>query len=112
MAPEEQEMRKTLKASLVADPIVDPKTEILNFTVNPNVDSHVPLTAPCRGHRVPVTHLMQSRFTVIKYDTFPGHGAADVTGVCEDRPGERGGHSRLYQLTLGSNGVSSRCNNG
>lgn len=29
-SPEEQETRNTLKASLVADPIVDPKTKILN----------------------------------------------------------------------------------
>lgn len=34
-SPEEHEMRKTLKASLVADPIVDPKTKILNFSFNP-----------------------------------------------------------------------------
>lgn len=34
-SPEEQEMRKTLKASLVADPIVDPKIKILNLSYNP-----------------------------------------------------------------------------
>lgn len=38
MAPEEQEMRKTLKASLVADPMVDPQIKSCISVLIPHSD--------------------------------------------------------------------------